>query len=57
MNYTVTWTINVEAATPEEAAKEALSIQRDPESIAVFYEVTEPSGLKHDVDLLDVVAP
>lgn len=35
--YLVTWAINVEADSPEEAAELALEIQRDPESIATVF--------------------
>lgn len=38
MHY-VTWAIEVWADTPLDAAKEALTIQRDPESIATAFEV------------------
>ena len=38
-NYLVTWTIDIEAETPDDAAKLALQIQRDPESIATVFEV------------------
>lgn len=53
--YKVTWTVDVEADDPVEAARKALEIQRDPESIATLFEVQ-----KHDshvvlpVDLEDM---
>ena len=37
--YTVTWTIEVCADSPEEAATEALAIQRDPDSEATCFEI------------------
>jgi hypothetical protein len=37
--YRVTWTIDIDAKSPKAAAKEALRIQRDPESIATHFEV------------------
>ena len=38
--YTVVWEINgVDATSPEDAAKKALEIQRDPESIALVFRV------------------
>lgn len=37
--YLVTWTIEVTAESPEAAAKQALEIQRDPESLAVVFNV------------------
>ena len=39
MNYRVTWTIDVEAASPLEAARKAQEIQRDPESIATIFDI------------------
>ena len=38
--YTVTWTIDCEADTPEDAAQQALEIQRDAMSEATFFDVT-----------------
>jgi len=35
----VRWDIDIEARTPREAARKALRIQRDPESIATVFEV------------------
>lgn len=43
MNYTVRWEIEIDAETPEEAAREALKIQRDPESTATVFDV-EPES-------------
>jgi len=40
MFYTVKWLIEVDADTPEEAARKARKIQRDPESIATFFDVS-----------------
>ena len=37
--YHVRWDIDVEAGSPKQAAKKALKIQRDPESIATVFEV------------------
>jgi len=39
--YTVIWTIDLEAETPEAAAAQALEIHRDPESLATFFVVRE----------------
>jgi len=49
----VTWTIDVDARTAREAARTALRIQRDPESIATVYEVYN-KGSKRIVDLSGV---
>jgi hypothetical protein len=40
-SYTVVWSMDIIAATPQDAAGRALLIQRDPESIATCFEVTE----------------
>lgn len=42
MNYRVVWMIDVEAESPQEAAAEALKIQRDPTSIATSFDVVIP---------------
>jgi len=39
--YRVTWVIDLEADSPEEAARKALEIQRDPDSTATVFEVQE----------------
>ena len=39
MEYWVRWEINVEADSSEDAAAKALEIQRDPESLAVVFDV------------------
>lgn len=42
--YTVTWTIQVTAASARQAAREALAIQRDVFSDATWFAVTEHSS-------------
>jgi len=37
--YRVTWEIELDADTPEDAAREALAIMRDPDSIATVFTV------------------
>ena len=37
--YTVRWEIEISAASPEEAARMALDIQRDPTSLATVFTV------------------
>lgn len=50
--YKVIWEIDVEARSYVEAAKEALKIQRDPDSTATFFEVIEHgSGDSETVDV------
>jgi hypothetical protein len=53
--YRVFWEIDVWAKTPRAAAKQALEIQRDPESIATHFRVRMRGGrMKKDseIDLL-----
>ncbi len=53
--YKVTWTVDVEADDPVEAAREALRIQRDPESVATYFEVQKHgSDVVFPVDLEDM---
>jgi len=44
MEYQVTWTIDIEADSPTQAAVEAQRIQRDPESIATVFTVKQGDG-------------
>lgn len=44
MKMRVRWEIDVEAETALDAAREALAIQRDPESIATYFEVRDAQG-------------
>lgn len=45
-NYTVTWAIDVIADSAEDAAREALEIQRDCFSEATYFNVVEDSSGK-----------
>jgi hypothetical protein len=49
--YTVTWVIDLDAASPQEAAKKALEIQRDPDSIATIFEICPIDGTPIRIDL------
>ncbi len=52
--YLVTWKIDMDADNPSEAAVCALITQRDPESTAVVFEVTDKNTLvTTEVDLSD----
>ena len=51
MQYKVSWEIDIDAESPEEAAQKALAIQRDPESIATCFTVTDECGNREEVDL------
>jgi len=42
--YLVTWRIFVEARTPEEAAREALAVQRNLDSEATSFDVQDGAG-------------
>lgn len=48
--YRVTWMIDVEAESPALAAREALEIQRDPESDALYFRVKDRQSAV-DIDL------
>lgn len=50
--YFVRWEIDIEADSPLEAAEDALGIQRDPDSVATCFDVTDmESGTSTFVDL------
>ena len=51
MEYRVTWTINLDAESFEDAARQALEIHRDPTSIATCFAVTDENGARCDIDL------
>jgi len=50
-DYFIEWTIDLEASTPEEAAREALKIMRDPESAATCFKVYDEDGNPVQIDL------
>ncbi len=50
-DYYVQWGICIMADTPTAAAKEALTIQRDPNSIATVFDVFDDQGNCHNEDL------
>ena len=51
-HYRVQWEIDIEAATPKEAAEQAFEIMKDPESIATVFDVFDSTGKKTTVDML-----
>lgn len=51
MTYRVVWEIDIEAETPEEAARKALEIQRDHSSGATVFDCINMAGNMHRVDL------
>lgn len=51
-HFVVTWVIDIHADNAQEAAAQALITQRDPESTATFFTVTDPhSNTTEEVDL------
>jgi len=51
--YVVHWSIDLWADSPEQAAQEALAIQRDRNSIATLFRVEAPDGSQTAVDAVD----
>lgn len=49
--YKVVWQIEIDAASPEEAARQAQAIMQDPESLATVFHVWEYSGKRGVLDL------
>ena len=43
-SYRVTWNIDIEADTPEDAARQAREIQLDPTSMATVFDVASHDG-------------
>lgn len=52
-HFHITWEIDLHAKSPKEAAIGALEIQRDPESIATVFDITDEKGVTTRVDLSD----
>jgi len=52
VNYKIKWEIDIEADSPEEAVGKALEIQRDVESLANIFEVTDSEGNVKEIDVL-----
>jgi hypothetical protein len=53
MSYVVTWEIELDADSPVEAAKLALAIQRDPNSIATVFKVFVGEDTPTTIDLTE----
>ncbi|HOD52676.1 MAG TPA: hypothetical protein PKJ78_21790 [Candidatus Hydrogenedentes bacterium] len=47
----MTWTIDLDADSPEDAARKALAIHRNPDSWATHFAVRDPQGRIQEVDL------
>jgi hypothetical protein len=57
-HYLVTWSIDIEAETPEEAAEETLKIQRNSCSIATIFTVLDVKACEQtSVDVEPLVEP
>lgn len=50
--YTVNWSFGTEAKNAFDAARQALATQRDPDSVAVVFSVSDGQGEETVVDLL-----
>ena len=55
--YVVRWKIELEADSPQDAAAQALDIQRDPDSIATVFDVVDPGGASKTVDVAELALP
>jgi len=52
VEYHITWKIDIDAESFEEAVKLALEIQRDPNSIATQFEVRDASGTIRQLEMV-----
>jgi hypothetical protein len=55
MTYCVRWIIDIDADTPDLAVREALRIQRDPDSIATIFEVRDQDSEEASWHPIDAV--
>ena len=53
MQYRITWEIDIDADTPQEAAKQARNVQLDPESSATVFDVWSEDGQQFHIDLME----
>jgi len=49
--YRVEWVIEVDADTPEDAARRALEMMQDPQSTANVFNVMDKDGIQVEIDL------
>lgn len=54
IEYVVRWEMPVTSSSPEEAARFARQIMRDPESIATYFEVFPGEPAEHDPIIVDL---
>lgn len=52
-SYLVEWSINIDADSPEDAARQALGIQRDPHSVATVFHMYGDDGHDTIIDIED----
>ena len=52
--YRVSWEIDIDADSPEEAARKAREIQLRPDSHATVFDLTDESGESARIDLLEL---
>jgi hypothetical protein len=50
------WEIDIKAESPEQTARKALAIQRDPDSTATVFSVDRDDGSEDEIDLTEVVS-
>lgn len=53
-SYRVTWTIDIDALNPQDAARKAREAQTRPDTIATVFEVTDENGDSETVDLSEL---
>lgn len=56
MEFYVEWRIEVEADSPEEAARRAREIQQNPESTATVFHVIDEHGELSEMEAVDLTA-
>ena len=53
-DYLVKWSIDIVAESPEEAALQALAIQRDPNSWATVFKIEQDGSIGTTVDTMGI---
>jgi hypothetical protein len=54
MRFFVTWEIEIDADSAEDAARRALAIQRDPASLATVFGTVSEDGVSETVDVTEL---
>jgi hypothetical protein len=52
--FRVIWEIDIDAETPEDAAKQALGIQRDRDSNGTIFDCIDEYGNAHRIDVTEL---